>query len=365
MFNTLDLRDKVVLVLLLLFYVFAFTQITPSEFGKNTWAQRRGHQSKPKMTQQMSKQKPVKSEPNPAQPEKPTPTEKFLETTPTPTPEKSKPIAEQPKAQVKPTPKQDSKPAPKIDNSFVQANPIRSKETSESDKPSLVVPASFEISGVSGKVKVNNQPVYSTSDFGKILTKLTSIITESDSWIVISTGNKGELVVFPNTEIVINGQTVELKEGKVLNRSSYFTKHKIDAITVNSSESKPEFVYFTEPGKARIFALTSDISITGFGKTTKVKKAFGTSVFILNKQINLYNLKTPVSGISISGSQVSWKANAESTNYYILSKHILGNKAMWQLTSTSSTSATLSGDLDEVRVYYENNFSTWSQPAIK
>lgn len=361
MFTNLDLRDKAILGLLFVFYVFIGLQYDSAVVGKNTWAQRRAaqintHNQSPKA----EVEQPV-VEPQPLAEEKSEPViPNKQETVPQPEMKKEEPkkVPAEPKTTIN---TEGLKPVASPKNESIE------QPKAPTEKPTLSPKdPSISVSGLYGKVEVNGTTVFSTSDIGKTFSSLSSVKTDDNSWVAITTGNDGELIIFPNSNLTVSGSTITLTEGKVFNRSSRYSTNKIDEITVTSKALKPSYVYFTEPGKVRVFAVESDLVINGFGKNTTIKKGFGTSVFILNKQINLYNLKPAVSNISLNGLEVEWRGQAEAQNYFVLSKISQNGKSFWDLVVTNETWAELlEGNVVSLSVFYENSFATWSLPAYR
>jgi hypothetical protein len=357
MFTNLDLRDKVVLGFLFVFYVFIGLQYDSAVVGKNTWAQKRAAILNPKQEAPKAEiEKPI-LEPQPIVEEK---NESIVEK------KKESPKKEEP---VKVEPKVEKAPANPVKTEGLK--PVRAPQKDQpkapTEKPKLSPQSTnVQVSGLYGKVEVNGTTVFSTSDIGKTFSNLSSVKTEDNSWIAISTENEGEIIVFPNTNLTVSSSTITLIEGKVYNRSARFATNKINEITVKSTALNPSYVYFTEPGKVRVFAVESDLVIDAFDKTTTIKKGFGTSVFILNKQINLYNLKPAVSDISLNGLEVEWRGQAEAQNYFVLSKISQNGKSFWDLVVTNENWAELlEGKVESISVFYENSFATWSLPAYR
>lgn len=361
MFTNLDFRDKAILGLLLVFYVFIGLQYDSELVGKNTWAQRR--------TAQMNSQNQSPKVEDEQPVEQPEP---LIENKSEPVIQKKQETVSQPEMKKEKSQTVPAEPKTKINTDGLKPVASPKNETIEqpkapTEKPSLSPKnTSISVSGLYGQVKVNGTAVFSTSDIGKTFSSLSSVKTEDNSWVAITTGNDGELIIFPNSNLTVSGSTITLIEGKVLNRSKRYFTNKIDVITVTSQSLKPSYVYFTEPGKVRVFALESDLVINGFGKNTPVRKGLGGSVFILNKQINLYNLKPAVSNISLNGLEVEWSGQAEAQNYFVLSKITQNGKSFWDLVVTNETWAELlEARVESICVFYENSFATWSLPAYR
>lgn len=212
------------------------------------------------------------------------------------------------------------------------------------------------ISFQSSKTITTERDSWLTQEFngGFILVLPQSTIQISDKTIDVKSG----IVMLSGTipQKTIKAKGIPINIGKKMGNSSY------------SPSENTEITIITERNKVRVFCLNDEVSFKAFGKNYTLSSGIGASLFFDAKKVNQYDLGEYIMARQESKGLFSWDEKNVPIRYNVIFKGVDAtnpNQAeiVRKLVQTQSLSVTENSiqSIEDPKVFSENRFFTWSR----